>query len=158
MLSCCFCLDRPNTGKTPRMFQQICEHLGQMSNVGFSTQTCWCVNDPSSLSEVFIHPDWQLCVNRWKWQGGCKALVWTSRLGRCLYKRFKKILSAIWLWLYDMTVQALWKWNLPLEKIEVWSPKVCLWFMSPANTTHMFTSVWHSWWNRPFLADGRKKV
>lgn len=83
---------------------KICQHLGQMSNVGFSTQSCRCVNDHSSLSEVFVPSDWQLCVNRWRWQGGCNALVWTSRLGSCLYNWFKKLLSVIWLWLYDMTV------------------------------------------------------
>lgn len=44
-------LHRPNIGKTSCMFQQTCEHFGQMSNVGFSTEACWCVNDCGSLSE-----------------------------------------------------------------------------------------------------------
>lgn len=83
-------LYRPITDKTPCMFQQICEHLGQMSNIGFSTQICGRVNDHNSLSEVFTPPDWQLCVNRWKWQGGCKALAWNVDLGAVYINALRK--------------------------------------------------------------------
>lgn len=136
------------------MFQQTCEHLGQMSSVGFLV---------CKWSQLLIWGIYSLRLTvvceLGKVTGGYKTLVWTSRLGQCLYKCCKKILSVIWLWSYDVTVGAsetatffsLWR----KKQSEVQKSVYGLW---AAQTQLTFTLIRHSWWHRRFLSAGRKKV
>lgn len=97
-------------------------------------------------------------VNRWKWRGAVRPLYELVDSASVYINAVRKFYPFFgcdcMLWLCRRCGNGI----SPPDKIEVWSPKVCLWFMSRGNTTHMFISVRHSWRNRRFLADGRKKV